>query len=228
MPAHPKKSEIETELKIKLSRKDMELVFRSLSALAGASEVKNKFRPRMYYDTPDLDLYQHDLSLRVQYKPGKKGRLGGYEQTVKVEMAPAAPLQEGVMLRKECKDLIASHEPDLAAVTDAAAQGALKPLKGKKLTHIFTAAIERRFFDLQLTAGAESGKVEVAFDVGELILPEGGAHEDFFEIEVELKHGNAVLIDAVKAEILKIAPSAKIQPLSKAAQGSRFYLKHKR
>jgi len=222
------KPETEAELKIKLSREDMEKVFKVLSGRGGVSKVSNKFHPRMYYDTPDLQLYKNNLSLRVQYKPGKKGRLGGYEQTIKVELKPDSPLEKGVMLRRECRNDIKNHRPDLATVVDSMARRAIKSFRGKKLVHIFTATIERRLFDMKLKNGKKRGLVEVSFDAGQLILPHDNRHRDFTEIEIEIKRGGREFIGIVKDEILKIAPSAKIQLLSKSDQGSRFYLKYKR
>jgi inorganic triphosphatase YgiF len=225
--AKPKNaSEVETELKIKLSPEDLEKVFRALLKKSGVSEVSHKFRPRMYYDTPDLQLYQNRISLRVQYKEGKKGHVGGYEQTVKVELEPDPKLGKGVLLRKECKNSVKGHKPELASVADPLAQKALKPFQGKNLVHIFTAAIERRSFDWELKDGKNRGVVEVAFDVGQIILPHNNEHQDFAEIEIEIKRGGGEFIEMVKNEILKIAPSAVIQPLSKSDQGSQLYLKH--
>lgn len=228
MAEQKNRSEVETELKIELSPADLEKVFKVLSKKDGASEVSHKFRPRMYYDTPDLLLYKNKLSLRVQYKKGKGGTPGGYEQTVKVELEPDPKLGAGTLLRKECKNSVKSHKPELASVADPHAQNALKPFQGKNLVHIFTAAIERRSFDWKLKNGQSQGVVEVAFDVGQLILPHNNEHQDFAEIEVEIKCGGGEFIEMVKNEILKIAPAAKIQPLSKSDQGSRFYLKHQK
>ncbi len=228
MAVQKKRQAVETELKIKLSPADLEKVFRVLRGKNSTSEIFHKYRPRDYYDTPDLELYQAGLSLRVQYKPGSAGKLGCYEQTLKLEMVPDSPLGEAVMLRKECKDDITTREPLLSAVTDVQGQAAAKPFKGKKLMHIFTAAIERRYFEMEIGSGRNSGMVEVAFDVGQLILAQGNVSQNFFEIEVEVKRGSADLIEAVKKEILGIATSAKVQPLSKSAQGSRLYLQHKK
>jgi hypothetical protein len=81
------KTEVEAELKIRLSQHDLEEVFKTLSKKAAV--ISHKYLPRAYYDTDDLGLYNAGRSLRVQYKPGKEGKLGGYEQTVKVELPPA-------------------------------------------------------------------------------------------------------------------------------------------
>jgi inorganic triphosphatase YgiF len=222
------KSEVETELKIRLSPQDLEKVFRTLIKKGSTGAVSHKFLPRMYYDTSRMHLYKSGISLRVQYKPGDAGRIGSYEQTVKVELKPSAALAKGVLLRKECKNDIQGHKPNLATVVDRQAKKVVTPFKNKKLMHIFTAAIERRFFDWNLKKGKKKGMVEVAFDVGKIILPSGNRHRDFSEIEVEIKKGGVEFIDIVKAKILKIAPSAKIQSQSKSQQGSKFYLKYQK
>ena len=224
MTARDEASEVEVELKIKLSPADLEKVFLILREKVGLSEIKHKFSSRAYYDTPDLGLYNKGLSLRVQEIPGKSGNPGGYEQTLKMEVLPDQPLKESVMMRRECRDNISTHIPSLAAVSDPQAQEAVKSFRDKSLVPIFTSAIERRYFEMELDHGA----VELAFDVGKLILAEGGWHQDFSEIEIEVKRGDADLIDIVKKEILRIAPSGAVQPLSKSAQGSQLYLKYKK
>ena len=150
-------TEVESELKIKLSPADLENVFRVFSQKDGLSNIKHKSLPRAYYDTPELELYHKGLSLRVQPAPG------GYEQTLKLELLPAG---EAVLTRMECRDNISTPEPSLAAVTDPEAREAVKLFSGKSLVHIFTSAIERRSFEMELRDGA----VEMAFDVGQLVL----------------------------------------------------------
>jgi len=101
-------------------------------------------------------------------------------------------------------------------------------LKCKKPVHIFTAAIERRFFDLKLQCGKNRGIVEVAFDSGYLILPYNDAYQNFSEIEIELKNGGTNFIKIVRDKIIRIATSAKVQTLSKAKQGIRLHLKQRK
>ena len=215
----------EVELKISLSLKDLEKVFKSLHRKAGKPRVNHKYLPRVYYDTANLDLYRRRQSLRVQYKPGKAGVTGGYEQTVKFEISGKKIAQaHGTLARKEIKNKISSHQPDVKAITDPEAESLFKAYKNKDLINIFTAAIERRSFNMKLGAGKKQGVVEVAFDVGELILPApDGAHHPFSEIEIELKRGSAEAIDELHKRILKMASSARIQPLSKSDQGTRLY-----
>ncbi|MCK5555228.1 MAG: CYTH domain-containing protein [Alphaproteobacteria bacterium] len=220
------KSEIETELKIKLSPKDMEKVLQKLIKEKGESEVFHKFTPRMYYDTPDFLLHKNGISLRVQYNPGKNGHLGEHEQTLKLESTSDAPPVSGVLRRKECHSKLKNHQPDLQSITDREAIKVLAPLKCKKPVHIFTAAIERRFFDLKLQCGKNHGIVEMAFDSGYLVLSDNSAYQNFSEIEVELKNGRTNFIEIVRDKIIRIASSAKVQTLSKAKQGIHLQWRH--
>jgi inorganic triphosphatase YgiF len=217
--------EIEQEIKIRLSAEDLEKVFNVLSHKLDSDDIAHKYLPRDYYDTDALDLHQHSISLRMQYKPGKGKGVGNHEQTVKFELPPGGDIVDGALYRKECKDETPGHAPDLALVSDREARKAVKPFLGKPLRHIFTAAIERRFFEVEAGHGKDKGTVEVAFDVGEIILQSDGSRHAFHEIEIERKSGSAAAIARLRDRILEIAPSAKLQPLSKSQQGSALYLK---
>ena len=208
--------EIEQELKIKLPLKDLEKVFRVLSR---GKKIEHKYTPRLYYDTADLQLYRRGISLRVQYKPGRDGRLGGHAQTLKFSQGAAA--MKGALLRKECQDALHDATPDLGKVSDREAKALIKPFKKKKWRHIFTAEMERRFFMLK----GGKGLAEIAFDVGQIVLPHNGCRFPFAEIEIELKEGPGQVIADLYKKIKKIAPSARIQPMSKSDQGSLLYLR---
>ena len=215
-------SEIEQELKIQLSARDLEKVFRALKKNA-EGKVEHKYLPRAYYDTRDLRLYQSAISVRVQYKPGKGGKIGGYEQTLKFELPQSDAVIKGAFFRKECKDMIRSRLPQLATVSDREGRTRARPFRKKKLIHIFTAAIERRSFEMKVGGGKKKGVVEVAFDVGEIILDSNGRHYAFFEIEIELVKGSPEAIETLEKKIRGMARSARHQPLSKSQHGSRLY-----
>lgn len=219
----PHKSEDELELKISLSVEDLEKVFKAFSSEVGKSDIAHKYLPRAYFDTPALEMHDAGISLRVQYKPGKKGKLGSHEQTVKFDLPPAAGRVADALYRKECKDLVEGPQADLSRVSDAEADGKIEPFKGKSLKHIFTAAIERRYFNVEAGKGKEWGEVELAFDVGEILLPETGESQKFAEIEIEVKDGNPEAINKIRERIFKIAPSARVQADAKSAQGAKLY-----
>ena len=219
----PPKSEIEQELKIQLSLRDLEKVFKTLKKKALGKKIEHKYMPRAYYDTRDLALYRKSISVRMQYKPGKQGKIGSYEQTIKFDLPHGTAVVKGAFLRKECKDVVRGHSPQLGKISDAECRAILKSFKNKRVIHIFTAAIERRSFELKVGGGKKGGVVEVAFDVGEVILDSNGRHYPFSEIEIEMVKGNPQAIQTVEKKIRNLARSARLQPLSKAQHGSRLY-----
>lgn len=224
--AFPKqKTEDEQEVKIRLSAEDLEKVFNALSKKYAPRRIEHKYLPRAYYDTEDLKLYQNNLSVRIQYKEGKGKRLGGYEQTVKSDLPANGNLAKDALFRREVKDMMPDPKPDLKAVTDKSTADAVQPYAGEKLKHLFTAAIERRYFNAKTAKDKHhgAGTVEIAFDAGGIIMSADGSYHPFHEIELEHKGGDAGALDALRAEILKIAPSARVQPLSKSQQGCKIY-----
>ncbi|MBL8713961.1 MAG: CYTH domain-containing protein [Alphaproteobacteria bacterium] len=218
-----KSSEVEQELKLQLSHRDLEKVFAVLRKKAIGKKVEHKYLPRAYFDTRDLLLYRNSVSVRVQYKPGKEGKIGGYEQTVKFDLPPEKGVVSGAFFRKECKDMVAGHVPLLAKISDAEGRAVAKRFRAKRLFHIFTAAIERRSFNLKVGRGKKAGVVEVAFDVGEIFLDAQGRRQAFSEIEIEMVKGHPDAIHTAELMVRGLARSAALQPLSKAQQGSRLY-----
>lgn len=216
-------SEVEREIKIQLTHRDLEKVFGLLRKKAIGKKIEHKYLPRAYYDTRDLLLYRHSISVRMQYKPGKNGKIGSYEQTVKFDLEPTVDAARGTFFRKECKDQTRHYIPSLARISDAEGRAVAKPFRNKRVFHIFTAAIERRAFELKVGSGKKSAIVEVAFDVGEIILDTNGRRYPFAEIEIELVKGNPEAMTVLQKKIGKLARSARLQPLSKAQQGTRLY-----
>lgn len=211
------RSEVETELKIKLSPESLEKIFNKFLRRSVKDSFNHKFTPRRYFDTEELDLYAKGLSLRVQYAPGKFGKTGGYEQTFKYAIKPD---DDGVMVRTEYKVSIDSHLPELEVAEDENVQEMVEGIDNKSLVQIFTASVERRL----MLVDVDGGQIELAFDVGNLYLTSPSrATADICEIEVEVKKGKANLIEKVKAEIFKAVPDAVIQPYSKSEQGTRLY-----
>lgn len=225
MTARRHRSENEQEVKIKLSRRDLERVFNALSKKYEPDEIEHKYKPRAYWDTARLDLDRHSVSVHMQYKEGKEGEVGGHEQTIKIDLPHGNTLAQGAKLRREVKDIMPGHAPDLSVVRDAKAKPALKPFLKKRLRHVFTAAIERRYFEVETGHGRHKGTVEIAFDVGDIILQHNGRRYAFCEIELEKKSGSKDALDKLRKQIMATAASAEIQSLSKAQQGSRLYLR---
>ena len=213
--------DIEIELKLILPQTQLESVFDVLKKQAVKGKIKDKFRPRDYYDTSDLELSSRMVALRVQHKEKK-----GYEQTIKAAMDGVDEKSEdGVLARMEWKDLIPENKPDLKLIKSSDAKSTVKGIKNKHLMHIFTASVKRRYFDMSVEMPDGSmAVVELAFDLGDVALaaPYNGT-APVCEIEIEKKSGSVKAIDIVKEQILKMAPDAKVSTISKAATGYQLY-----
>lgn len=208
---------IEIEKKLSISLKDFEKVFLYFKSKEKISRVREKFMPRDYYDTDDLDLFNSHVSLRVQKKNGV------FEQTVKFDI-PQSKNSKNKLFRKEIKNDLSSSAPDLCLVNEKQISCLQSKIQGKPLRHIFTAAAHRRFFTCKVGRGQRKDKVEIAFDLGHYIFPVDGSRMPLVEIEIESKAGDPKAIDRVCKKILKIAPSAKVIDRSKSQIGTSIYI----
>lgn len=201
---------IETEQKIILSRESLEKVFNALAP----AEIKHKHHPRAYFDTLDMQLNHRKVALRIQSKKN-----GKFKQTIK-----AAHEADGASLvRSEWDMVINGDRPDFSDIENPDILKALSGVDPDKMVHIFTSDVKRRFFDLDVDG---RGTVEVAFDLGEIYLANGGVREEMCEIEVELKSGTPEIIDEVVRRILDMVDDAKVSMVSKAERGFNLYQKH--
>ena len=164
-----------------------------------------------YFDTLDLKLLAHDISLRVRRMSG------GWFQAVKATGHSLAGLHQ----RMEWEDVINKASPDFSKITepalasifaDQALRDALKP--------IFVTDVRRTEWQLQFNDGSA---IEVALDLGELrvqVKPE--AAEPIIEIELELKHGNAQHLFELALALQADIP-LHIENVSKAQRGYAYY-----
>ncbi len=225
------KSELEIELKIRISKDNLEKVFNKMQKKALNGAIKHKYRPRDYFDTKGKILYKNNIGLRVQYKEGKGIFLGGYEQTVKhaagIDNVEIGSSLDKALSRKECKDFILTETPDIKSITDPVAKKLLQDIKNEDLIHLFSSHVERRYFVIEVENKKGKGLIELAFDIGKIKLapPNDGEYIEVSEIEVELKKGDPSLINTVKKQIKEIVPNIKIEEKSKAELGYKIYNK---
>lgn len=161
-----------------------------------------------YYDTPDLQLLQQDVSLRVRRMSG------GWFQAVKGSGHSLAGLHQ----RMEWEDIIARGQPDFTKITepslarifaDQALRDALRP--------IFVTDVKRTEWQL---AHADGTTIEVALDLGRLEVD--GKAEPISEVELELKQGEAWRLFELAAELQQDIPLS-IENVSKAERGYRHF-----
>ncbi len=215
--------EKEIELKICINKIGVERVFKIFSKKAIDGKIKKKHRPRRYFDTKNRDIEKCKMALRVQYKEKL-----GYEQTLKYTVSDQCG-DSSVMTRMEIKNLLPKKQKkpdisliDLSIVKDKNIVQALKDISTKKLQHVFTSSVKRRYFCISvLKKNKKIGIVELAFDMGLIThAKEKDLSYNISEIEIELKSGSIEAIQIAKEEILEIINNdGQISNISKAEQG---------
>jgi len=197
-PAAPADREI--ELKLTVSPESFERL-KSHPALGGRARMTTKTLESTYFDTADFDLSRREATLRVR----KVGQ--GFTQTVK------GAAEAGSIARGEWEWAVGGPDPDLSVVADAEPARLLGPVKPEDLRAVFTTVSKRGVRKL-LRDGAE---IEIAFDQGELRLPDGGS-APLCEIELELKSGDPRALWDVARAVVDAEP-IRIEGRTKAARG---------
>ena len=160
-----------------------------------------------YYDSADLKLRQHHITLRVRDQDHH------FRQTIKRENGAA---DGDLLARGEWEDVITGDQPDLEAsatgpqLQDIVSRGELQPL--------FRTDVRRTVIELEPHSGTN---IEVAIDEGEIRSAEGGVTEPLSEIELEVKNGDRAVVYDLGLQLLEVAP-LRIETLSKAARGYRL------
>jgi triphosphatase len=185
----------EVELKLELSSEAADAL--DVARLFGAAQDIVRQRA-VYFDTPEHDLANQGLSLRIR-RVGRKR-----VQTVKLDAGAAA----GLFARQEWECGVKDDHPVLDSSNPIV--GLLKDRIGD-LAPVFTIENERQLWRLD--------GVEIAVDRGHIIA---GERESFFcEVELEQKSGDLAALFALSRQIAKVAP-VRLGVLSKAERGYRL------
>ena len=172
----------ETELKFEIDPSAAQ----SLRAQAPLADGNTAELSSTYFDTPDGELYDHGMVLRVR-KAGSR-----YLQTLKVARG------RGGFERDEWETEIGGSTPDLGILRRTPAAGALAGKTG--LQPLFETAVARR----SAMWRAEGAEVEVSLDEGEVRA--GNAHEPILELELELKAGEPAALFRLARELGRTIP----------------------
>lgn len=161
----------------------------------------------IYYDTPDLQLLDAGLNLRV------RSMSGGWFQAIKSSGHSVAGLHQ----RLEWEDLLSKNEPDFSKLTDPHlinifAEGKLR----SALRPIFIVDVMRTDWHLNYPDGTE---IEVSLDLGELRIDQ--LTEPIEEIELELKQGNSDHLFELALDLQADIP-LMIENISKAQRGYAY------
>jgi inorganic triphosphatase YgiF len=162
----------------------------------------------IYYDTPDLQLLDADVSLRVRRMSGN------WFQAVKAAGNSLAGLHQ----RMEWEDIIAAGHPDFSKIDDPI----LMPIFAgdelrAALQPIFVTEVQRTEWQLTM---ADGSLIEMALDKGVLRVNE--YTQPINEVELELKSGNAGQLFALALQLQASIP-LHIENTSKAQHGYAYY-----
>ena len=200
----------EIELKLRIDATDVARLRRHPALLRQLTEPPLTRRlTSIYFDTPDLQLLDVAISLRVRHMAG------GWFQAVK----GAGHSLAGLHQRMEWEDIISSDQPDFDKITEPGLAAIFAdPALRRALRPIFITDVERTEWQLVF---ADGSAIEAALDLGELQPGAGSAdwpHENICELELELKRGNASHIFELALALQADIP-LQIENISKAQRG---------
>uniref|UniRef100_UPI0040473DF3 CYTH domain-containing protein n=1 Tax=Shewanella baltica TaxID=62322 RepID=UPI0040473DF3 len=196
----------EIELKLFFLPIYQESLINKLDSLDNAVPQGRRRLANGYFDTPDLQLRQWDMGLRV------RGFDGHREQTIKT----AGQVVGGIHSRPEYNVTIQADSPDLSLFpasiwpvdADLAATQA-------QLTCIFHTDFYRRAWHVQI----DNSVVEVALDIGEITA--NGQQEALCELEFELISGDTEALLKLAIQVASVVP-VRLGKASKAQRGYRL------
>ncbi|MDT3337576.1 CYTH domain-containing protein [Shewanella sp. SP1S1-7] len=196
----------EIELKLFFLPIYQESLINKLDSLDNAVPQGKRRLANGYFDTPDLQLRQWDMGLRV------RGYDAHREQTIKT----AGQVVGGIHSRPEYNVTIQADSPDLSlfpasiwpADADLAATQA-------QLTCIFHTDFYRRAWHVQI----DNSVVEVALDIGEITA--NGQQEALCELEFELLSGDTEALLKLATQVASVVP-VRLGKASKAQRGYRL------
>lgn len=196
----------EIELKLFFLPIYQESLINKLDSLDNAVPQGKRRLANGYFDTPDLQLRQWDMGLRV------RGYDGHREQTIKT----AGQVVGGIHSRPEYNVTIQADSPDLSLFpasiwpvdADLAATQA-------QLTCIFHTDFYRRAWHVQI----DNSVVEVALDIGEITA--NGQQEALCELEFELLSGDTEALLKLATQVASVVP-VRLGKASKAQRGYRL------
>ena len=201
----------ETEIKLRVSRE-------TLIALQDHPLLKKRnksgWEPRellnQYFDTPDRDLAQAKVALRLR-RDGD-----AFIQTLKTRGQSVAGLSE----RNEWDWHLDKAKLDLKKLDDTCWPQALAELDKKQLKPIFTTDFTRQRADIAWGRGKSKVVIEAALDLGKVIA--GKQQEEICELELELRQGEPEALLELAAELAADLPLMPCD-ISKAERGYRLF-----
>lgn len=193
----------ETELKLVLDAAQKETALGLCRQFSHGQEEDRLTLQNTYYDTPDLQLRQYDIGLRVR-RSGTEA-----EQTVKL----AGEVFGGMHSRPEYSLPAPEQGPDISLFDESIWPDDFPAFDiQRELTELFTTNFTRHRW--RIPSG--DGIIELVLDEGEVLV--GDKKRQILEVELEVQGG--LVADAYKlARRFITRAKARIGTLSKAARG---------
>ena len=157
----------------------------------------------VYFDTPDHELRQKGLSLRVR----KVGR--AYVQCVKQTHKRLGC----VLVRMEWEGPVPSQEPAISVIENKRLRRLIRRAGVERLEPVFQTVVQRSSRTLKFD---EDSTVSLDIDVGEIVV--GDVSEPICEFELELKDGPPERLFELASEIRQVVPF-RLGAISKASRG---------
>ena len=190
----------ETELKFEITADSLAKLKQhpAFAAGTGAEQLRS-----VYFDTPDHDLRNAGLTLRV------RERAGAFVQTVKTRSG------SGMIERGEWETPVTQSRPDARSLANTPAAEVLEDIGADDLEPVFSTTVER---SIGLWADG-AAQVEVCIDRGEILA--AALSEPIREMELELKSGQTASLFVLAHELAKAAP-IRLSFDTKAERGYRL------
>ncbi|MDA8481518.1 inorganic triphosphatase [Pseudomonas resinovorans] len=201
----------ETEIKLRASRETLEaLRDHPLLKKRNKSGWERRELFNQYFDTPDRDLAQARVALRLR-RDGEQ-----FIQTLKTRGQSVAGLSE----RNEWDWYLDKAKLDPKKLTDDCWPASLAELDKKQLKPIFTTDFHRDRAEIAWGRGKAKVVIEAALDQGKVIA--GKLEEDICELELELRQGEPEALLELAAELAADLPLMPCD-ISKAERGYRLH-----
>lgn len=199
---------LEIELKLSLPPEHIALFYAHPLITQASQAPESTHLVSRYFDTPELTLWHHGLSLRIREAEGRT------IQTLKSRGQQIGDLHH----RHEWDQPVQGTRPDIEAFEERAVVERLHQLLGDQpLRELFHTAFQRTQWNLS----AEQTQIELVLDQGAVhtALRQSPLHE----LELELKQGDAQQLSVIADQLKKQIPLI-LETRSKAERGYTLYM----
>ncbi|MEM7464204.1 MAG: CHAD domain-containing protein [Pseudomonadota bacterium] len=201
--------DLDREFEIKLNLRETD--FAHLLNHAGQTDLAltplgTETLPTTYFDTSDLELHRHGVTLRIRKSGGDNPKL---TQTVKMQTG----VSQGVSNPIEIEDIVENEAIDLDRISDEQVRNQMTELVANQgLNPMVNCNVDRT----SVLLGVEQAAAELSLD--RATVSAGGLNEVFLEAELELKSGQPSDLLPLAEAIFNGVPM-RLASLNKAARG---------